>query len=175
MIAVFLVQLSQPKSSEIPTAAQPEFELGRYGETVSHAEAEALMGYKIKLPTYIPAGNELRMIKVDRETRWSVVIYSPLIVNDSTKEKQLVENNGFIIINAPAKEVTDIDAEVLRFVEFGGVEITWQNFKGVGFEEIPLLPGYSEIHWWDDGLHRIIGARFDFEELTKTIESIEKD
>ena len=112
------------------------------------------------------------MIKVDAKSNWSFVIYSPTTVDDSTKEKELIENNGFVIVNAPAPEVTDANAEVRRFVEFGGKEIAMHGIRGVGFTNIPLMSGYSEIHWWDDKLHRIVGANFDFAELAKIIESI---
>lgn len=172
VIAIFTFQQSQPAQTELPVATQPEFELGMYGQTFSLTDAEAILGYEIRLPKYLPQGNELRMIKVDNNTKWSFVIYSPTAIDDSTKEKELVENNGFIITNAPAPEVTDVDAEIQRFVEFGGKEIAMKNFSGVGFTDIPLMPGYSEIHWWNDGLHRIIGASFDFTELAKIIESI---
>lgn len=172
VIAIFTFQQSQPALTELPVATQPEFELGMYGQTFSLADAESLLGYEIKLPTYLPADNELRMIKVDNNTKWSFVIYSPTGIDDSTKEKELIENDGFIITNAPAPEVTDVDAEIQRFVEFGGNEIMMKNFTGVGFTDIPLMLGYSEIHWWNDGLHRIVGANFDFTELTKIIESI---
>lgn len=172
VIAIFAFQQSQPVATELPIATQPEFELGTYGQTFSLADAESVLGYEIKLPTYLPVDNELRMIKVDNSTKWSFVIYSPTAIDDSTKESELVENDGFIITNAPAPEVTDVDAEIQRFVEFGGKEIVMRNFRGVGFTDVPLMPGYSEIHWWNDGLHRIIGANFDFVELTKIIESI---
>jgi hypothetical protein len=174
VIAAFAFQQSQPsqKPAKLPVATQPVFELGMYGQTLSHADAEAVLGYEIKLPTYLPANNELRMIKVDNDTNWSFVIYSPTNVDDSTREKEMIDNNGFIIVNAPAPEVTDVNMEIQRFVEFGGKEITMQNVKGVGFTDIPLMPGYSEIHWWDNGLHRIVGANFDFMELAKIIESI---
>jgi len=173
MITVFAVQQSQPaqKPMGLPTA-RPTFELGMYGKTLSLADAEQIVGYKIKLPTYLPAGNTLRMIKVDEKSKWSFVIYSQTSVDDSTKERELIQNNGFVIINAPAPEVTDVDAEIQRFVEFGGKEIAIHDTKGVGLTDIPLMLGYSEIHWWDDKLHRIVGANFDFAELVKVIESI---
>ena len=175
MITVFAVQQSQPaqKPMELPTA-RPTFELGMYGKTLSLADAEQIVGYKIKLPTYLPTGNTLRMIKVDEKSKWSFVIYSPTSVDDSTKEKELIGNNGFVIINAPAPEVIDTDMEVQRFVELGGKEIAMQGVRGVGLTDIPLMPGYYEIHWWDDKLHRIVGANFDFAELARIIESMKK-
>lgn len=174
VIAVFAAQQSQPlqKPTELPAVAQPTFELGMYGQTFALADAEQILGYKIKLPAYLPAGNVLRMIKVDEKSKWSFVIYSPTSVDDSTKEKELMENNGFVIINAPVPEVTDTDTEIRKFVEFGGREIAMQGARGVGFTEIPLMPDYSEIHWWDDKLHRIVGANFDFAELARIIESM---
>ena len=174
VIAIFAIQQSQPvqKPMELPTVAQPKFELGMYGQTFDLADAEQILGYKIKLPTYLPAGNALRMIKVDEKSKWSFVIYSPTSVDDSTKEKELIGNNGFVIINAPAPEVIDTDMEVQRFVELGGKEIAMQGVRGVGLTDIPLMPGYYEIHWWDDKLHRILGANFDFDELARIIESI---
>ncbi|MGH9922836.1 MAG: hypothetical protein ACRD38_08805 [Nitrososphaerales archaeon] len=172
--AVFSAQQLQPteEPAEVPTATKPTFELGMYGKIVSLVEAEQLLAYKIKLPRYLPAGNELKMIKVDENTKWSFVIYSPENVSDSTSEEDLFKNNGFIIINSLAPEVTDVDAEIQRLVEFGGKEITMQNVKGVGLTDVPLLPGYSEIHWWDDKLHHLVGGNFEFAELAKIVESI---
>jgi hypothetical protein len=174
MFAVFSAQRLRPteEPTEAPTTTKPTFELGMYGKTLSLAEAEQIVTYKIKLPTYLPAGNELRMIKVDENTKWSFVIYSPENVDDSTTENVLFKNNGFIIINSPAPEVTDIDAEIQKLIESGGMEITMQNVKGGGLTDVPLLPGYSEIHWWDDKLHHLVGGNFDFSELAKIVESI---
>ena len=174
VITVFVLQQSQSaqKPMESPTVTKPAFELGMYGKTFSLAEAEQVLGYRIKLPTYLPAGNALRMIKVDEETKWSFVIYSPVSVDDSTTEKELIENDGFMIINSPAPEVTDVEAEIQRFEEFGGKEIKMQGVMGVGLTDVPLMPGYSEIHWWDDNLHHLVGGNFDFAELAKIVESI---
>ncbi len=170
--SVFSAQQLQPteEPAEVPTA-KPTFQLGMYGKPLSLEEAEQLVAYDIKLPRYLPVGNELRMVKVDENTKWSFVIYSPENVNDLMSEKDLFKTDGFIIINSPAPEVTDVDAEIQKLVEFGGKEITMRNAKGVGLTDIPLLPGYSEIHWWDDKLHHLIGGNFGFAELAKIVES----
>lgn len=171
IITIYASQQLQTKSTDLPVATNPTFKLGMYGKTLSHEEAESILGYKIKIPTYLPEGNELRMIKVDEQTKWSYIIYSPAEADDSTEERVLIEKRGFIMINAPAPEVTDADAEINRFIDFGGREIIMENTRGVGFTNIPLMPGYSEIHWWSDGLHHIVGANFDLPEITKIIES----
>jgi hypothetical protein len=170
--SVFSAQQLQPtaKPVEVPIS-KPTFQLGMYGKTISLAEAEQLLAYKIKLLRYLPMANELRMIKVDENTNWSFVIYSPENITDSTSEKELFQNNGFIIINSPAPEVTDVDTEIQRLVESGGKEIKMQNVRGVGLTGVPLLPGYSEIHWWDDKLHHLVGGNFEFDELAKIVES----
>jgi len=125
VIAVSVSQQSQTleKPVQVPTDEKQAFELGMYGKTFSLADAERMVGYKIKLPDYLPATNDLRMIKVDEKTKWSFVIYSPVGVDDSTEETELMQNNGFIIINSPAPEVTDIDVEIQRLIENGGKEI----------------------------------------------------
>lgn len=170
VIVIFASQQT-PDTADLPVPPQPVFELGMYGETLAHEEAEEIVGYAIKLPSYMPEGNTLRMIKADMDSKWSFMIYSPVPVDDSTREIELMENGGFIIINSPSD--TDNAAEVRRFVEFGGEEIIMQNYTGVGFTDIPLMPGYAEIHWWDDGLRRIVGGNYDFEELVRIIESIQ--
>jgi len=174
VIAVSMIPQSQThqEPNQAPTGEKPSFELGMYGKTFSHADAEQTLGYKIRLPDYLPAGNDLRMIKVDEKTKWSFVIYSPVRVDDSTKETELMQNKGFIIINYPAPEVTDVDVEIQRFIENGGKEIPMQRVKGVGLTDVPLMPGYSEIHWWEDGLHHIVGGSFGFAELSKIVESM---
>ncbi|HLE35180.1 MAG TPA: hypothetical protein VI698_04740 [Nitrososphaerales archaeon] len=174
VIAVSVSQQSQTleKPVQVPTGEKQAFELGMYGKTFLHADAERVLGYKIKLPAYLPADNDLRMIKVDEKSKWSVGIYSPVSVDDSTEETELMQNNGFIIINSPAPEVTDIDVEIQRLIENGGKEIPMQRVKGVGLTDVPLMPGYSEIHWWEDGLHHIVGGSFGFAELSKIVESM---
>lgn len=173
VVIMFAIQQSQTvKQAEIPVAKNPTFKIGMYGQSFALEDAEEIVGYKIKLPKYLPEGNSLRMIKVDKLSKWSFAIYSPAIIDDSTEEKMLIENGGFILVNTPAPEVADVDAEIQRFVEFGGEEITIGNIRGVGISNIPLIKGYSEIHWWEDGLHRIVGANFSFIELKKIIESI---
>ncbi len=174
VIAVSMIPQSQThqEPNQVSSGEKPSFELGMYGKTFSHGDAEQLLGYKIKLPDYLPAGNDLRMIKVDEKTKWSVVIYSPVSVDDSTKETELMQNNGFIIITSPAPEVTDVDVEIQRFIENGGKEILMQRVKGVGLTDVPRMPGYSEIHWWEDGLHHIVGGSFGFAELSKIVESM---
>lgn len=171
IIIMYVSQQLQTKSTDFPVTTNPTFKLGVYGKTLSHEEAESMLGYKIKLPTYLPEGNVLRMIKADEQTKWSYIIYSPADVDDSTEERVLIERRGFIMINAPAPEVIDTDAEINRFIDFGGMEIMMENTRGVGFTNIPLMPGYSEIHWWSDGLHHIVGANFDLSEIAKIIES----
>jgi len=174
VIAVSMIPQSQThqEPNQVSSGEKPSFELGMYGKTFSHADAEQTLGYKIRLPDYLPASNDLRMIKVDEKTKWSFVIYSPVRVDDSTKETELMQNNGFIIINSPAPEVTDIDVEIQRLIENGGKEIPMQRVKGVGLTDVPLMPGYSEIHWWEDGLHHIVGGSFGFAELSKIVESM---
>ncbi len=189
LLAVFLItifavqQLESESVRSIKSMASDTIELGDYGPTVALEDAEKMLGYRIKLPTYLPAGNELRMIKVERQHLQSFVFYSPVSVNDSTKESDLIANNGFLIVNRPAwevKEPNDIDTEIQRLTESGGKEITLRRAKSVGFEDlrvvgyedIPLVPGYSEIHWWDDDfLHRLVGGSFELDELAKIVES----
>jgi hypothetical protein len=158
---------------QVPSTEKPSFELGMYGKTFSQADAEQVLGYKIKLLIYKPINNSLRMIKVDENSKWSVLIYSPMIVDDSTEEIELMQNNGFIIINSPAPEVTDIDVEIQRIIESGGREIPMKRVKGAGLTDVPLMPGYSEIHWWEDGLHHIVGSNFGFTELSAIVESMQ--
>ncbi len=174
VIAVSMIPQSQTHQEpiQIPASEKPAFELGMYGKTFSYEGAEQVLGYRIKLPAYLPAGNDLRMIKVDEKSKWSVVVYSPVIVDDSTKETELMQNNGFIIINSPAPEVTDVDVEIQRLIENGGKEIPMQRVKGVGLADVPLMPGYSEIHWWEDRLHHIVGGNFGFAALSKIVESM---
>ena len=174
MVTVLIAQQSQPAQEQktIPTVGQPKFELGKYGQTQTLDDAEKMLEYKIKLPTYLPANNSLRMIKVNQESRWSFVIYSPVDVSDATNEKELIENSGFIIINAPISDAIDTNLEVQKLVDVGGKEISMQSVRGVGLTDIPLMPRYSEIHWWDGDLHRIVGGNFEFTELAKIIESI---
>lgn len=184
VITIFAVQqqLESISARNIKGMASDQIELGDYGPTVALEDAEKMLGYRIKLPTYLPAGNELRMIKVERQHLQSFVFYSPVSVNDSTKESELIANNGFLIVSRPAwevKELSDIDTEIQRLTESGGKEITLQRAKGVGFEDlrvvgyedIPLVPGYSEIHWWDDFVHRLVGGSFELDELAKIVES----
>ncbi|HLE34764.1 MAG TPA: hypothetical protein VI698_02635 [Nitrososphaerales archaeon] len=184
LITIFAVQQLESESvRNIKSMASDQIELGDYGPTVALEDAEKMLGYRIKLPTYLPAGNELRMIKVERQHLHSFVFYSPVSVDDSTKESELIANNGFLIVSRPAWEVgesSDIDIEIQRLTESGGREITLRWAKGVGFEDVrvigyedvPLVPGYSTIHWWDDYfLYRVVGGSFELDELAKIVES----
>ena len=180
LITIFAMeQLESLSVRNIKGMASDQIELGDYGPTVALEDAEKILGYRIKLPTYLPGGNELKMIKVEKQHLHSFVFYSPVGVNDSTTESELIVNNGFLIVSRPACEVTDIDTEIQRLTESGGKEIIirggeavgFAHIRVVGYTDIPLMPGYHEIHWWDDHLHRLVGGNFELDELTKIVES----
>lgn len=152
--------------------------LSMYKVTTTLPDAEHTVGHKINIPSNIPSGQAIKLVKLIPEENIVAVFIAPadMELDDSTSVDEILQKNGILVLYNRMQPTFDADTWMNSWVEQGSGEfVTVNGIKGVGTEHGPEEWDYSQLQWFYKGIHYNLVSGMPLADLLKTAESIPLD
>lgn len=147
--------------------------LAVYGTPTTASNAQAIVGYKVNLPTSVPNDISVELIKVRADSNIVHVFLAPRNLDDSMTLDDAMAAKG-ILISYQLWDATITQEEWMNaWVEQGsGKFVTVHGTKAVGNDRDPRTGTWSHLFWFDNELQYTITADRPLAELLQIAESI---
>ncbi len=152
---------------------RPPIYLREYEVTATLSDSERVVGHKIVIPTSIPEGYSIKLVKVRPEQKAVRVFISPVDLNDSMTLDDVMAKKGILILYDPLPARFDTETWMKNWVEQGsGQYITVHGTKAVGNERDPQRGVWSQVYWFDNGIQYDLVADLPLDALLNIAESM---
>lgn len=152
---------------------RPSISLGMYEKTTTLAEAEKIAGYKINIPSIIPEGQVIQLVKIRPEQKAVRVFIAPMALNDSMTLDEVMARGGVLILYDPLEPGFNPDSWMNTWVtQYGASYVTVHGAKAIGHDRDPQRGIWAEVYWFENGLQKTVVADRPLAELLRIVESI---
>lgn len=181
-IGFYVYSTAQPQtpspdqqSSMVPqqNPGPPPIKLSNFKVTTTLPEAERTVGYKVNIPTQLPEGLSVKLVKVRPEEKWVHVFIAPIDLNDSMTLDDVMTAKGILFTIRPWEPTITPEEWMNNWVAQGsGKFLTVHGTKAVGNDSNPQGGVEAHVFWFDNGLEYIITADRPLDELVQLSNSV---